>query len=157
MGESPVRKELPEALRQWYRDWFLIDRLYTRWAKRYGLTYASLFTLYVLYHHDNCTPSCIAEFLSLTKQTVNSTLRRLEEDGIIAASPSQTDRRSQIVSLTEKGRQYTREVLEALYNMEERAFSGFSDRELGRIVNSNRQLAASIRREVEEDLEHARQ
>ena len=80
-----------------------------------------------------------------------------EEDGIITSSPSPTDRRSQIVSLTEKGRQFTQEVLAALYDMEERSFACFTDRELSRYVNGNRQLAAAIRQEVEEDLKHAQQ
>ena len=99
-----MRDELPDNIRQWYHDWFLIDRFYTRWAKRYDLTYASLFTLYVLHGHHGCTPTYIAEFMSLSKQTVASTLRRMEEKGLVRHEESKRDRRSQIVILTEKGK-----------------------------------------------------
>ena len=142
---------LPEYLRQWYRDWFLIDRFYTTWAKRYDLTYASLFTLYALHTQRECTPSHIAEFLSLSKQTVASTLRRMEDKELIRSETSSSDRRSQIVTLTEKGRAFADKVMTSLYAMEQRAFSRLTDTEIGEMVRINSRLASAIQAELEED------
>lgn len=146
-----MRDELPDNIRQWYHDWFLIDRFYTRWAKRYGLTYASLFTLYTLHTCPECTPSYIAEFLSLSKQTVASTLRRMEEKGLARSETSARDRRSQIIILTEKGKAFAGEVMTELYAMEQRAFARLTDGEIREMVRVNRQLASAIQAELEED------
>ncbi len=146
-----MRDELPDNIRQWYHDWFLIDRFYTRWAKRYDLTYASLFTLYVLHGHHGCTPTYIAEFLSLSKQTVASTLRRMEEKGLVRHEESKRDRRSQIVILTEKGKAFADGVMTDLYAMEQRAFARLTDGEIREMVRINRQLASAIQAELEED------
>lgn len=142
---------LPEYIRQWYQDWFLIDRFYTRWAKRYGLTYASLFTLYVLHSQPSCTPSYIADFLSLSKQTVASTLRRMEEKGLIAAETSELDRRSQIITLTKEGKAFADEVMASLYAMETKAFAHLTKEEIAGMVCINRKLACAIQDELEED------
>ena len=143
--------ELHEYIRQWYRDWFLIDRFYTIWAKQYDLTYASLFTLYALHNRRECTPSCIAEFLSLSKQTVASTLRRMEDKGLIRSETSRRDRRSQIVTLTDKGKAFADEVMTSLYAMEQRAFARLEDGEITEMVRINRKLASAIQAELEED------
>ena len=99
----------------------------------------------------------LSEIFGISTMTVRRDLQVLEEQGKIVAAQSEKDHRSQIISLTEEGRQFAEEVFTALYDMEERAFSCFSDKEVARLVQLNHQLSGSILREVEEDLGHARQ
>ena len=147
-----MKDKLPDNIRQWYQDWFLIDRVYTRWARQYDLTYASLFTLYVLYTHPGCTASYIAEFLSLSRQTVAATLQRFEERGLTEAVPNEEDRRCQIVIFTAPGRAFADKVLGTLYAMEKRAFSHLTDEEIAEMVRINRKLADAVQAELEEGI-----
>lgn len=151
-GVSIVRDRLPQQISVWYQDWFLVDRLYARWAQQYDLTYASLFALYALYKTGGCTPSYLAEFLSVSKQTVNSFLKSLESRKIIVREPSQLDRRSCLITLTEDGGKWTAQLMQRLAQMEERAFRCLTPEEIKTMGDINHRLAAGIQKEVQEDM-----
>lgn len=149
-----MASSLLPLISQWYKDWFRADRLYNEWAHKRGLSYTSLFTLYVLSTTDGCTPSYICEFLSLSKQTVNSILGRLEKQGHIVREPSAEDKRSCIVRYTKAGKVYATQILDELSAMEHRAFGMLSHEELEVIVKLNGQLTDVIQAQMKEEDSH---
>jgi len=132
----------------WYDDWFAMDRLYYEWARRRGITGTILFTLYAIHAIGKaCTPGQIVEKLALSKQTVNSTLDTLEARGFVSRQRDTVDQRSRIVSLTDEGRAYAEELLGALDDAEQGAFSALGD-DLQTMIDLNRRLAQAMRREL---------
>ena len=64
-------------------------------------------------HAGGCTVRVLAESAGVASPTATRTLDGLERDGIITRRPSETDRRSVLVSLTERGHGLLLEALEA--------------------------------------------
>jgi DNA-binding MarR family transcriptional regulator len=69
-------------------------------VKHYGLTGPQLVVLQEISKHDEITPGCLAEAVSLSQATVTGILDRLEKRGLIARRRSETDRRRVLVSIT---------------------------------------------------------
>lgn len=116
-----------DQIRQYYDFWFGASQIYEEWAKSHGLTSNTLFVLYTIDEYSGrCTQQIICERLLLPKQTTSSILAELQAQGYIKKEPSSEDRRSKIVSFTEKGRQYAENILKQLYRFEERALSGMT-------------------------------
>lgn len=79
------------------------DELYRNAAKAMGLSDCAFWILYFLREgNQELNQSELCSVLFAPKQTVNSSLKKLEEDGIIELRKG-TDRRSRLVSLTQKG------------------------------------------------------
>lgn len=76
-----------------------------------GITYPQYLVLMVLWEKNNQPVNDIAHRLLLETNTVTPLLQRMEKLGIVNRKKGVTDKRQQIVSLTEKGK-----------NMEEKAY-----------------------------------
>lgn len=146
-----MTSHIAPLIESWYKDWFRNEQLYDRWARKHGLNYNELFTIYVLATTPGCTPSHIADFLSLSKQTVNSLLGRLEKRGMIHREPSLVDRRSCLVLLSEEGGLWAEKILGELNEIEHRVFDTFTQDELEMMVEMNARLTDGFSAEMQED------
>ncbi|WP_325199950.1 MarR family winged helix-turn-helix transcriptional regulator [Oscillibacter sp.] len=108
---------LPDDKRLW-EAWGQANALYTRWADARGINYYLLFVLYALDGQEAMTQKKICDCTGLTKQTVNSVIRALKDEGRVVLSPGREDRREKRVSLTEEGAAYSRELLAPLQELE---------------------------------------
>ena len=70
-----------------------------------GLTHAGVIAIEVLDAQGPMTQAQLAQFVRVQAQTMGKTLSRLEAHGHIARVRSTSDRRSHVVSLTERGRE----------------------------------------------------
>jgi DNA-binding MarR family transcriptional regulator len=69
-----------------------------------GLTAQQYNYLAVIYVEESVTPNEIGELIHTASPTVTSMLNALERSDLIVRTPSTTDRRSSVVSLTARGR-----------------------------------------------------
>ena len=86
-----------------------------------------LFVLYVLDNHPGATQKAIADHAGLPKQTVNTVVRALRDEGYVTLSPASGDRREKNASLTPAGQTYARALLEPLYALEDAVFARMGD------------------------------
>ena len=70
-----------------------------------GLTHAGVIAMEVLSANGPMTQAQLAQLVRVQAQTMGKTLSRLEAHGHISRQRSTSDRRSQVVSLTDQGRQ----------------------------------------------------
>ena len=63
---------------------------------------------------DGCTPIKMASALQVTKATMTHTLNVLQKHNFIEIQPNAKDRRSKLVYLTSKGRQFQQKAISAL-------------------------------------------
>ena len=89
----------------------LITQAYTPMFSELGITYPQYLVLMVLWEQDVQPVNDIAHRLLLETNTVTPLLQRMEKLGLVTRKKGEKDKRQQIVSLTEKGRE-----------MEERAY-----------------------------------
>lgn len=89
--------------------WFKCNMLYSRWAAKNGMGYPEMMVLYGLYAFKCSSQKEIAEHCGIVKQTVNTVVHDLEKHGLIEMTPSKTDKRSRIISLTDAGQAYAME------------------------------------------------
>ena len=61
--------------------------------------------MYLYSAQEEITPVSVSDFMGISRPCTTALLKRLEGDGYILRSPSQSDGRSYTLSLTEKGRQ----------------------------------------------------
>ena len=92
----------------------LITQAYTPMLNKMGITYPQYLVLMVLWEKD-CQPvNDIAHRLLLETNTVTPLLHRMERQGLVARKKGEHDKRQQIVSLTEKGRELEEQAYKSI-------------------------------------------
>ena len=88
----------------------LITQAYTPLLTALGITYPQYLVLMVLWEKDNQPVNDIAHRLMLETNTVTPLLQRMEKLGIVSRKKGEQDKRQQIVSLTQKGKDLEEEA-----------------------------------------------
>ena len=92
----------------------LITQAYTPMLNELGITYPQYLVLMVLWEQDGQPVNDIAHRLVLETNTVTPLLQRMEKQGIVERHRGETDKRQQIVSLTEKGKEMEEHAYEII-------------------------------------------
>lgn len=90
----------------------LITRAYQEDLDTLGITYPQYLVMLVLWEKDGVTVNEIGERLILNTNTITPLLKRMEGLGLIRRTPSETDQRKVIISLTNEGRDMQEKALE---------------------------------------------
>jgi DNA-binding MarR family transcriptional regulator len=88
----------------------VITSLYTPYLKPLGLTYTQYIFFLVLWEKDGITVGEICKRLMLDSGTLSPIIKKLRQQGYIEKKQSQSDERSFIVTLTDKGRKLRKQV-----------------------------------------------
>ncbi|TDK35525.1 MarR family transcriptional regulator [Rhizobium deserti] len=78
-----------------------------------------------LWQQDGLTQKQLLDKLEVEQATLANTLARMERDGQIQRQPHPTDKRAQVITLTELGRDLERQAIEAAADADAALFSGF--------------------------------
>jgi len=97
----PIEDQIVASIRQIVRA---VDLHSRKLVDTFGLTGPQLATLDAIATLGPSAPSAIAKAVHLSQGTVTGILQRLERRTLIVRSPSSTDRRSVIISITDEGR-----------------------------------------------------
>lgn len=90
----------------WYTQKYFDKRL-----ARFGIGPGQLPILMCLYRQDNISQEYIARDLQIDKTTIARSIKRLEKEEYIVREIDPSDRRSYCITLTEKARKNTQEIL----------------------------------------------
>ena len=106
-----------------------LDALYHRAAVRLGLADSDMFLLYLLYEKNGkCPLSSIRGETGISKQTVNSAVRKMEREGLIYLE--QSGGRAKTACLTEKGKTFAENTVARLFAAESGIFNSWSGDEI---------------------------
>lgn len=111
-------------LKRFYLSWQKLNYAYEEYAKQHGLTYISLFILQLI--EDGVTQKEICDILYFPKQTVNKVILSFEKKELIKLAENSQDKRSRIILLTEKGREFQNQVIPTINQAEFTAFASLS-------------------------------
>lgn len=110
-----------------------MDAVYHQAALKIGLTDSAMHVLYSIYdNHGWCLLSDIYKHSGISKQTVNSAVRKLEAEEIIYLEPFKG--RTKKVLLTDKGKDYILHTAARIYQAEADAYASWTDEELNTYV-----------------------
>ena len=138
----PVQSPL---LREYSRLFKEMDDLYHELARRAGLSDSAFDILYTLcMKGDGCLQKDICEFSYISKQTINSSVRRLEQEGLIRLSSGKG--RDTHIFLTDTGRAMVREKILPVAQMEERAFAQLHPRQQQELLSLTREYVFGFKK-----------
>ena len=111
------------------------DDLYRNLAKKFILSDCMIWILYILREDDrSVTQSDICNMMYMPKQTVNSSLKKMESEGYIELL-NINDKRSKQVCLTEKGVDLANNTVDIIISKENNALSKMDKEEQALFIN----------------------
>ena len=118
----------PYNLKRFYLQWQKLNHVYEDYAKIHDLTYISMFILQLL-DGEGTTQKELCDILYFAKQTVNKVILSFVKRGYAAMAENPKDRRSRLIVLTEKGKEFQKKVISHIEQAELQAFASLSERE----------------------------
>ena len=111
------------------------DDLYKNIAKKFKMSDCMMWILYILREDDRAvTQSDICNLMCMPKQTVNSSLKKMEAEGYIELL-NINDKRSKQVCLTEKGVDLANNTVDRIISKENNALSKMDEEEQELLIN----------------------
>ena len=105
-----------------------INALYHEAAVKAGISDSIQNILYVICEKgSSCSQSEISKLTGMSRQTINSAIRKLEKDGIVYLTPGKG--RNTIVCLSETGKQFAAEKIEPLFAIENKIWEAWTEEE----------------------------
>ena len=126
----------------------VLNALYHRASVKLGISDSVFVVLYEIFDEgDECLLTEIYKKSGISKQTVNSAIRKLEEDGILYLAHFKGKNKK--VMLTEKGKAYLEQTAARIYEAECRAFAGWTVAEMEEYLRLTEKFAESFRQQVQ--------
>ena len=121
-------------------------RIAQEYRQRFGLSVPEWRVMAVLGDAGGRTQRELTELTLMDKVAVNRACKVLEERGLAARQPNESDGRSHLLELTEDGREMHSQIMPLAKEMERRLFAKFSPEE----VESFRNMLRRVRDEVDD-------
>ena len=126
-----------------------LNSLYHQAALKLGMSDTVMILLYMVYDRDGrCPLKVITKEMGLSKQTVNSALRKLEKEEVVYLE--QAGGRTKDVCLTPKGQAYAKQTVGRLFNAECTAFNGWEETDIQTYLTLMEKYNQGFRRQIEE-------
>lgn len=117
-----------ESLKKFNNMHYELEAVYHDISVKFGISDSAMVILYELCSNGGkCSFGSILENSGLTKQTVSSSLKKLEVNKIISFLPG--DGRRKNIQLTEYGRQYASNTVSKMIDAENQALGKWTDEE----------------------------
>lgn len=125
-----------------------IDAAYHQAAVKSGVSDSTSFIFYMLYiNNGSCLLNDIYKLSGISKQTINSAIRKLEKENIIYLG--NFNGKAKRVCATENGKQYIYEVSEKLYQAEINTFGEWTGEEIEHFISSLEKYNELFRKQIE--------
>ncbi len=141
MGQGP-------GIREFNRLYKELDDLYHNLALRQGLSDSASIILYALYLlGDGCLQKDVCAASGMTKQTVNTSVHKLERVGAVELRVERG--RGTHLHLTETGRKLVEACIRPVVDAEEAAFAAMSPEECEELLRLTRAYLEHLRAKAE--------
>ena len=126
------------------------DDVYRRLAKSFGMSQCTFWILYSLRTAPApMTQSELCKLLYEPKQTVNSALKKLETEGYLTLTQG-SDRRSKVITLTQKGSALAGRSADRVISAEEHAILSLSEAEQNMLISLFRKYTNAFKIQIKE-------
>jgi DNA-binding MarR family transcriptional regulator len=118
-----------------------------------GLHRGQHFVLGALFHHEGHTQSELAKQTRVSPATMTNMLQRMERHGLIERRQDPDDQRISRVYLTDVGRDLRQAAQRAWRQIDQEAFTGFTDDESAALCDLLRRIRTNLARAAGEGVE----
>lgn len=126
-----------------------LDAIYHQAAWKLGMSDSALRILYLIYEKgDGCPLQDVCRESSLSKQTVNSALRKLEGDNLLYLEPGVG--KGKQIRLTEHGKEYVNRTVARLYEAERSVYQQWTREELSQYLFLMKKYNRDLREKIEQ-------
>lgn len=145
-----IHEDIRRALERFNMIFKASDEAYRAAAHRFNMPECALWILYSLLIADGpLTQKDLCERMLQPKQSINTALKKLEQDGCVALTASGSDRRSKLVGLTEKGRVLAESTAGRIVAAEMRVFGRMEPSERGAFITLYEKYTGLLREEMQ--------
>ena len=116
-----------------------------------GLYFGQPPILKYLSEHKNATQKEIAEFLHVSAPSVATSLKRMEEAGMVVRVEHKKDARRNSIMLTKKGKELVKYADNLFLRVDDVAYKGFSPDEMDTLVEFLERMNNNLKTYEEED------
>lgn len=131
-----TRCESIDLIRMFNRRYVPVMRLLDRSYLGTGSSTLEIAVLIEIGEREAVSARDISRLLSVDKGYLSRTIRRFEEQGLVARTSSGADARVQLLSLTDSGRDRVAELSDSGTDVVAEAFRGAGDEELARVADA---------------------
>lgn len=121
-----------------------IDAVYHDMSLKLGLSDSAMHILYTICNNgESCPLQEICCLSGISKQTINSAIRKLEADEIVYLA--QIDRKNKNVCLTEKGKTLAENTVLKIIKIENEIFASWSDDDVKKYLNLTEMYLCAVK------------
>lgn len=121
-----------------------IDTEYHTMSLTFGLSDSAMIILYTICERgDSCLLQDICQTAGISKQTINSALRKLEADGVLYLEPA--GNKNKRVCLTDKGKQLAEHTALKIMETENDIFSSWSEEDVEKYLTLTERYLLAFR------------
>ncbi len=125
------------------------DEIYRNLSKLYGMGTCAFWILYLLWENDGMYPQCeLCHILSQPKQTINSALKKMENDGLLSLCDGKNHRQKNVV-LTKQGVERAKNSVAKVIRCEEQAFHCLTEEERSQFLYLFRLYGSHLKKQME--------
>ena len=137
---SPINAEFNRIIKE-------ADTIYTKYAAASGISSTALKLLYSVYTQETpCTQTRLSEDWDLPKQTVNSCLKSLQNEGMLQMVFGEGNRKSKHILLTEQGEALAQRIIDPLIHAENAALQALTPEEQQLYIKISRKHNSLLQR-----------
>ena len=107
----------------------------TEKISKFGVTYTQLFVLIYIGKNNECSPKEIVEYLKIDAGQLNRILTKLLEKDLINQRKNNNDRRFNVLSLTESGKNIVQESQKLFYSWDTQVLSDIDENSIQELMN----------------------
>lgn len=141
-----------DRLSEYNRTWKSLNRVYSAYAKKRGISETEFLIIYELYTQGSAAQRGLGASLAMPKQTVSAAVRGLEKKGIVKSDFEEYSRKSKTIKLTELGRSEAKRIIEPVIEAERTALSAIDAEAFSAMIAGydiiEQKLAALLNSEV---------
>ena len=131
-------------------DHLMLQKLLLNAIKDTELTMGQPKVLDYLCKHEGAVQKDIAHACQIEPATLTCVLSGMESKGLIERRSQNGNRRSLCVFLTDKGSQFTERIEKEFDHLEETAFLGFDEKEIGLSIDLLKRIRNNLQNKMEE-------
>ncbi|KGX93778.1 MarR family transcripitonal regulator [Pontibacillus halophilus JSM 076056 = DSM 19796] len=122
----------------------MLRNKYNEELAKYDVTMAQAKVLYVLRSNGEQTQNELQEKLYVKASSVNGIVETMLKKGLIEKRTSDIDRRTKIITLSQKGTQLETKLRHVIYDLETELGEGFSEEELKVMISWLKRMQGNI-------------
>lgn len=126
-----------------------LNAVYHDMALRLGLSDSAMSILYTICDHgESCRLQDICRWSGLSKQTINSAIRKLETEGIVCLESAGS--RNKNVCLTEEGSDLAKRTVKQIMQAENGIFASWPDEDMEKYVELTENFLRALQEKAEQ-------